>query len=116
VSFPRLPTTRHIHPFFTQTVTQGHVHLPPRRIQKTPNQGFWYSEVHVHVLRLRIRYVRQDLNSVVSLVMTLVVTFLFGCVFSTILTGPPYIPFCLYRLAVHAVHSVLILIRLSSAS
>ncbi len=64
VSFPRLPTTRHIHPFLTQTVTPDHVYLHLRRIQKTPYQGFWYSEVHV--LRLRIRFVRQDLDSVIS--------------------------------------------------
>jgi hypothetical protein len=58
--FPRLPTTRHIHPFLPQTVSQGQAHLPPSRIQKTPYRGFWRSEVHV--LRLRIRFVRQDLT------------------------------------------------------
>jgi hypothetical protein len=34
----------------------------------------------------------------VSIVMTLVVDCLLGCVYPTILTGPPYIPFCLYHL------------------
>jgi hypothetical protein len=28
-----IPTTRHIHPFLPGTVSQGHAHLPPRRIQ-----------------------------------------------------------------------------------
>jgi hypothetical protein len=64
-SFPRLPTTRHIHPFFPQTVFRGHEHLPPRHLQKTTYQGFWRSEVHV-LLRLRIRFVRQDLGCVHS--------------------------------------------------
>ena len=59
-----IPTTRHIHPFLPQTVSQGHAHLPPSRIQKKPYQGFWRSEVHV--LCLRIRFVRQDLSSVHS--------------------------------------------------
>ena len=61
-SFPRLPTTSHIHPFLPQTVSQGHTHVPPRRIQKIPYQGFWCSEVHV--LRLRIRFVGQELACV----------------------------------------------------
>jgi hypothetical protein len=59
-----IPTTRHIHPFLPQPVSQGHAHLPPSRIQKKPYQGFWRSEVHV--LRLRIRFVRQDLACVYS--------------------------------------------------
>jgi hypothetical protein len=59
-----IPTTCHIHPFLPQTVSQGHTHLPPSHIQKKPYQGFWRSEVHV--LRLRIRFVRQDLASVHS--------------------------------------------------
>jgi hypothetical protein len=32
----------------------------------------------------------------VCIVMALVVSSLFGCVFSTIIVGPPYIPFCLF--------------------
>jgi hypothetical protein len=73
---------------YTRRSVGSHAHLPPRHIQKTPYQGFWRSEVHF--LRLRIRFVRQDFPSV-SLVMVLVVPWLLGCVFSTILTGPPYI-------------------------
>ena len=34
----------------------------------------------------------------VSIVMALVVACLLGCVFSTILAGPPYIPLCMYHL------------------
>ncbi len=45
VSFPRLPTTCHIHPLLPQIVSQGNTHVPPRHIQKTPNQGFWNSEL-----------------------------------------------------------------------
>jgi hypothetical protein len=59
-----IPTARHIHPFLPQNVSKGHAHLPPSRIQKTPCQGFWCSEVHV--LRLRFRFVRQDLACVHS--------------------------------------------------
>jgi hypothetical protein len=92
--FPRLPMTHNIHPFLPQTVPQDLTHLPPSRIQKTPYQGFWRSEVHV--LCLRIRLVRQDLACVYS--DGFGSCFLFGCVFSTIIAGPPYIPFCLYRL------------------
>ena len=43
-------------------VSQGNVYLPPSLIQKTPYQGFWSSVVHV--LRLQIRFVRQDLTCV----------------------------------------------------
>ena len=39
-----------------------------------------------------------DRICLVSIVMTLVVDCLLGCVYPTILTGPPYIPFCLYHL------------------
>ena len=35
----------------------------------------------------------------VSIVMDLVVVSLLGCVFSRILDGPPYIPFCMYHLS-----------------
>jgi hypothetical protein len=59
---PRLPMTCNIHPFLPRTVSQDLTHLPPRRIQKTPFQGFWRSEIHV--LRLRIRLFRQDLACV----------------------------------------------------
>jgi hypothetical protein len=59
-----IPTKRHIHPFLPQTVSKGHAHLPPSRIQKTPYQGFWRSEVHI--LRLRILFVRQELVCVLS--------------------------------------------------
>ena len=31
-----IPTTCHIHPFLPQIVSQGHTHLPPSLIQKTP--------------------------------------------------------------------------------
>ena len=48
-----LPTRIFTAPFLPQTVSQDLTHLPPSRIQKTPYQGFWRSEVHV--LRLRIR-------------------------------------------------------------
>jgi hypothetical protein len=30
-------------------VFQDHAHLPPSRIQKTPSQGFWLSEVMFYV-------------------------------------------------------------------
>jgi hypothetical protein len=62
--FPRLPTTRHIHLFLSQTVSQDHTHLPLSRLQKIPYQEFRLSEVHV--LRLRIRFVRQELSCVHS--------------------------------------------------
>ena len=51
---PMSPTKSNMHPL--QIVSQGYAHLPTRHIQKTPNQGFWCSEVR----RLRIRFVRQD--------------------------------------------------------
>jgi len=53
----------------------------------------------------------------VSIVMTFVVAYLLGCVFSTILAGPPYITFCLYHLPKqHMMCSFLKLYRLPSAS
>ena len=55
----RISTKCHIHPLLLPIVSQCNAHWPPSRIQKTPNQGFWRSEVNV--LRLRIRFVRQDL-------------------------------------------------------
>ncbi len=51
---PMSPTKSNMHPL--QIVSQGYAHLPTSHIQKTPNQGFWRSEVR----RLRIRFVRQD--------------------------------------------------------
>ena len=57
-----LSTNRHVHPLLLQIVSQGNAHLPPSRIKKTPHQGSWRSEVHV--LCLRIRFVRQDLTCV----------------------------------------------------
>jgi hypothetical protein len=39
-----------------------------------------------------------DRIGIVCIVMVLVVDFLFGCVSSTIIVGPLYIPFCLFRL------------------
>jgi hypothetical protein len=57
--FSRLSTKCHVHPFLFQIVSQGNAHLPPSRIKKTPHQGFWRSEVHV--LCLRIRFVRKAL-------------------------------------------------------
>ena len=50
VSLPRLPTKCHIHPLHLQIVSRGNTHLPPIRIQKKTNQGFWRSEVHVRRL------------------------------------------------------------------
>jgi hypothetical protein len=44
-------------------------------------------------------FVLSDRIWLASLVMVLVVACSLGCVFLTILTGPPYIPFCLYHLA-----------------
>jgi hypothetical protein len=63
-----LPTRIFTAPFLPQTVSQDLTdltHLPPSRIQKTPYQGFWRSEVHF-LRRLRIRFVRQDLACVYS--------------------------------------------------
>ena len=74
-------------------MNQDRAYLPPIRIQKTPYQGFWRSEVHV--LRLRIRFVRQDLVCVQSDDFG---SYLCTWLILTILTCPPYIPFCLYHL------------------
>ena len=49
-----------------QIVSEVNVHVPLSRIQKTPTQGFWRSDSEVHVLRLRIRFVGQDLVCVHS--------------------------------------------------
>ena len=82
-----------IHPLLLQIVSRGNTHLPPRLIQKTPDQEFWHSEVHVR--RLRILFLHRIW--LVSIVMTLVVTSSFGCVSSTILVVPLYISFSMYR-------------------
>ena len=74
--FPRLPTTRHIHPLLPQIVSQGNAHVPPSRKQKTPNQGFWRSEVLV--LRLRIRFVRQECQNPTKTSSGLFPSFLFS--------------------------------------
>ena len=60
----RLPTKSHIHPRLLHIVCEGNAHLLPIRIQKTPYQGFWRSEVHVR--RLRIRIVSQGVTCVHS--------------------------------------------------
>ena len=54
----------------------------------------------------------------VSIVMVLVVACLLGCVFLTILSGPPYIPFLLvsFAPAAHDVYSILKFYWVSSAS
>jgi hypothetical protein len=52
-----------IHFFLKPCLKVTHIY-PPDHIQKKTYQGFWRSEVHV--LSLRIRFVRQDLSSVHS--------------------------------------------------
>ena len=61
---PRLHTKCHIHPLLIPIVFQDNTHWTPRLIRKTPNQGFFRSVVHV--LRLWIRFVRQDSVCVLS--------------------------------------------------
>ncbi len=69
---------RHIHPLLLQIVSQGNAHLPPSRIQKTPNQGFWRSEVHCSTSTDSIC---QTGFRIVSIVMALVVAAYLGVFF-----------------------------------
>jgi hypothetical protein len=75
---------------------QRTTYVPPSRIQRTPYLGFWRSEVHV--LRLWIRFVRQDLASVISDDFGSCLL-IWVCVFNDSRRSRPYIPFCLYRLS-----------------
>jgi hypothetical protein len=70
--FQAYPSKCHIHPLVLQIVSQDNMFQ---------DYGFDMSD------RIRL----------VSIGMALVVTCLFGCVFSTILAVPPYIPFCMYH-------------------
>ncbi len=90
-----IPTTRHIHPFLPQTVSQDHTHLPPDTYRRHPIRDFDTPRFILCVYGFEL----SDRIWLVSIVMTLVVDCLLRCAFSTIFTGPPYIPFCLYRLS-----------------
>ena len=61
---PRLYTKFHSHPLLIPILSQDYTHWTPSHIMKTPNQGFWLSVVHVQ--RICIRFVRQDLTCVRS--------------------------------------------------
>ncbi len=66
---------------------------PPASYRKHPDRHFGTPTFMFYVYGFDL----SDKIWFVSIVMALVVTCLLGCVFSTILTGPPYIPCCLYR-------------------
>jgi hypothetical protein len=82
-------------PFFLKPCLKISRNYPPATYRKLPIRDFDTPRFMFYVV---YGFDLSDRIWLVCIVMVLVVVSLFGCVFSTILTGPSYIPFCLYRL------------------
>ncbi len=81
-------------PFFLKPCLQTSRIYPPVAYRKLPIRDFDAPRFMFYVV---YGFDLSDRIWLVCIVMILVVASLFGCVFSTIIACPSYIPFCLYR-------------------